>query len=191
MWGHEGSWGAPGTRGPGGPASPVATGGRQAPASLLVSPLQLREDMADLRRDPIVSEIIAAAIEVHRRLGPGLLESTYQVCLVYELVQRGLRVQQQVAIPVFYKGVRLDCGYRIDILVDDGIIVEIKSVATLLPIHTAQVLTYLRLTGARQALIFNFNVLTIKAGLKSYLGDGNNVTQASDQGSDVPGVRDR
>jgi GxxExxY protein len=146
----------------------------------------MSETVAEFQRDPVVTEIIAAAIEVHRRLGPGLLESTYQVCLVYELVQRGIRVEQQVPIPVFYKGVRLDCGYRIDLLVDDGIIVEIKSVATLLPIHTAQVLTYLRLTGARQALILNFNALTIKAGLKSYLGDGNKVTRASDQGSDLP-----
>jgi len=144
--------------------------------------------MVEIKRDPIVSTIFDAAIEVHRQLGPGLLESTYQACLVYELVQRGIRVEQQVAIPVVYKGVRLDCGYRIDLLVDGGIIVEIKSVETLLSIHTAQVLTYLRLTGARQALILNFNELTMMAGVKSFLGYGNKVTHATRPGPDLPGV---
>jgi GxxExxY protein len=128
--------------------------------------------MTDIQRDPIAGEIIAAAVDVHRVLGPGLLESAYQTCLAYELVQRGLRVERQVPVPVTYKGVHLDCGYRLDLLVGADIIVEVKSVEKLAPIHTAQVLTYLRLTGARRALLLNFNGLRLKDGLRSYLGYG-------------------
>ena len=140
--------------------------------------------MDEIKRDPVVSAILDAAIEVHRRLGPGLLESTYQACLVHELLLRGIRVEEQVPIQVVYKGVRLDCGYRLDLLIDGGIIVEIKSVETLLPIHTAQVLTYLRLTDARQALILNFNSVTMMGGVKSFLGKGNKVTRATEQESE-------
>ena len=161
------------------PASP-AKPGHQAPAPFMVSPLQQSGLMAEIQRDPIVSAILDAAIEVHRRLGPGLLESTYHACLVYELRKRGIHVEVEVAVPVVYRGIKLDCGYRLDLLVDGGIIVEIKSVETLLPIHTAQVLTYLRLTDARQALLLNFNELTMMAGVKSFLGSGNRVTHAID-----------
>jgi GxxExxY protein len=129
--------------------------------------------MAEFQSDPVVGEIISAAIEVHRLLGPGLLESTYQSCLGYEFVQKGMRFERQVPVPVVYKGTALDCGYRLDLLVGGDIIVEVKSVDKLLPIHTAQVLTYLRLTGARRALLLNFNGLTLKQGLRSYLGVGN------------------
>jgi len=119
--------------------------------------------------------VVGAAIEVHRTLGPGLLESVYQGCLAYELLQRGIRFRREVAIPVDYKGAHIDCGFRADLLVGDDLIVEIKSVEALLPIHTAQVLTHLRLTGASHALLINFGQLTLKAGLRSYVGRGNEV----------------
>jgi len=131
--------------------------------------------MTGVQRDPIASEIIGGAIEVHRELGPGLLESAYQACLAHELLERGLIVERQVPVPVFFKGIRLDCGYRLDLLVNSDVIVEVKSVERLLPIHDAQVLSYLRLTGARRALLFNFNELTLKQGLRSFLGYGKKV----------------
>ena len=102
----------------------------------------------------------------------------YQSCLAYELTQRKIPFRREVPIPVRYMGTQLDCGYRADLLVDGDLLVEVKSVETLLPIHTAQVLTHLRLTGARQALLINFGQLTLMAGLKSFLGDGNNVPNA-------------
>jgi GxxExxY protein len=129
--------------------------------------------MTEFQSDPVVGGIVHAAIEVHRVLGPGLLESTYQHCLIYELAQQGIPFEQQVPVPVIYKGTKLDCGYRLDLLVEGSVIVEVKSVEKLLAIHTAQVLTYLRLTGARRALLMNFNGVTLKQGLRSYLGMGN------------------
>jgi GxxExxY protein len=120
---------------------------------------------------PASESVIAAAIEVHRTLGPGLLESVYQGCLAYELLQRGVRFRREVAIPVQYKGALLECGYRADLLVEEELIVEVKSVEALQPIHTAQVLTHLRLSGARQALLLNFGQLTLKDGLRSFLGN--------------------
>ena len=126
-------------------------------------------------RHPTTSAVIEAAIQVHRVLGPGLLESVYQGCLAYELLQRNIPFRREVAIPVHYMGARIDCGYRADLLVDGDLLVEIKSVERLAPIHTAQVLTHLKLTGARQALLMNFGQLTLMAGLKSFLGDGNEV----------------
>jgi len=129
--------------------------------------------MVSFQADPTVDHIIGAAIEVHRELGPGLLESAYTTCLAYELLQRKLDFFREAPVPVVYKGERIDCGYRIDLLVEGDVIVEVKSVDALLPIHTAQVLTYLRLTGARRALLLNFNGVTLKEGLRSYLGQGN------------------
>ena len=131
-------------------------------------------------RDRISGIIIAAAIEIHRLMGPGLLESAYIACLVHELIRRGLRVERQVAVPVVFKGAKLDCGFRLDLLVEGDVIVEVKSVEKLAPIHSAQVLTYLRLTGARRALLMNFGGLTLKAGLKSYLGRSTQVPVSSD-----------
>jgi GxxExxY protein len=133
--------------------------------------------MSHVHRDPVAGEIIDAAIKVHRALGPGLLESSYEVCLEHELTVRGLRVERQVPVPIVYEGIRLDCGYRLDLFVDDGIIVEVKSVEKLLPLHTAQVLTYLRLTGARQLLLFNFNSVRLLDGMRSLLGDGKRPSQ--------------
>ena len=107
-----------------------------------------------------------AATEVHRELGPGLLESTYEGCLCHELQLRGIPFQRQVELPVRYKGLQLDFGYRLDVLVDDTIILELKSVETLMPIHNAQLLTYLKLSGKKLGILMNFNVPLLEDGMK-------------------------
>jgi GxxExxY protein len=114
----------------------------------------------------ISGQIVDAAMEVHSALGPGLLESAYQACLVYELRQRQLQVDSQVDLPINYGGVKLDVGYRIDLLVEKCVIVELKAVEKLLPIHEAQLLCYLRLSRCRLGLLINFNVLQLKDGIK-------------------------
>jgi len=114
----------------------------------------------------VTGTIIGAVMEVHRALGPGLLESAYEACLAYELVERGLKVEQQKPLPLVYKAVNLDCGYRLDLLVDDCVIVEIKAVGALEPVHTAQVLSYLKLSGCRVGLLINFNVQVLKRGIR-------------------------
>ena len=121
--------------------------------------------------DSITRAIIGAAIDVHRILGPGLLESAYESCLAYELSQRGLSFRQQVSLPVHYKNVQLDCGYRLDLFVEDEIIVEIKSGEELAPIHQAQLLSYLRVSGKRVGLLINFNVRVLKQGLKRIVNE--------------------
>jgi GxxExxY protein len=113
----------------------------------------------------ITYEIIGCAYKVHSELGPGLLESTYEVCLEYELLQKGYRVQRQLALPVVYNDVKLDAGYRIDLLVEDEVIIELKSVEAVLPIHEAQLLTYLKLSGKKLGLLINFNVKNLKEGI--------------------------
>jgi GxxExxY protein len=113
----------------------------------------------------LTEAIIGAAIEMHRQLGPGLLESTYEQCLCYELSTRGLSVQCQVELPVRYKGVLINCGYRVDILVNETVILELKPVEKILPIHEAQLMTYLCLSGKRIGLLLNFNVTVLKDGL--------------------------
>lgn len=110
--------------------------------------------------------IIGAAIEVHRHLGPGLLETAYDECLCYELSQQGLRFQRQVPLPIRYKGVKLDCNYKLDLLVEDIVIVEIKAIDALLPVHSAQLLTYLKSSDKRVGLLINFNVTMLTKGLK-------------------------
>ena len=110
--------------------------------------------------------IIGAAIEVHRELGPGLLESTYEACLAYELMERGLKVERQKTLPVKYRGVNLDCGYRIDLLVENLVIVELKVVERLEAIHEAQLLSYLKLSGAPIGLLLNFNVIVLRRGIR-------------------------
>lgn len=117
----------------------------------------------------ITDRVIGAAIEVHRSVGPGLLESTYQVCLSRELELRGVVHQREVVLPLQYKGVTLDKAYVIDLLVEDSVIVELKSVATLLPIHEAQILTYLKLKRIPVGLLINFNVKVLHEGLKRFL----------------------
>ncbi len=117
----------------------------------------------------ITREIIGAAMEVHRLLGPGLLESAYEECLVRELALRKLNVERQKPIPIVYKDVKLECGYRIDLLVESRIIVELKSIEAIAPVHQAVVLTYLRLSGQRLGLLINFNVAVLKDGIKRYI----------------------
>lgn len=115
--------------------------------------------------DDLTGAIIGAAIEVHRSLGPGLLESAYEACLLYELQLRGLIVEQQKPLPIFYKDVMLDCGYRLDLVVEGKVIVEIKSVAAIEPIHNAQLLSYLKLSGCKRGLLINFNVKKLVDGV--------------------------
>ena len=114
----------------------------------------------------LTEAIIGAAMEVHRALGPGLLESIYEMCLCRELSIRGIPFERQVLIPVEYKGVKLDCGYRADIVVDGTILLEIKAIDSLLPIHDAQLLSYLKLGGWKIGLLVNFNVELLKNGLR-------------------------
>ena len=114
----------------------------------------------------ISSQIIGAAIEVHKHLGPGLLESSYEACLIHELRDQGFQVKSQIPLPVYYKGINLKTGYRIDLLVENKVIVEIKSIEKLEGIHTAQLLTYLRLTELKLGLLINFNSLRLIDGVK-------------------------
>jgi GxxExxY protein len=109
---------------------------------------------------------VDAAIQVHSALGPGLLESAYETCLAHELQERGLRVRTQVALPVVYKTIQMDLAYRIDLLVEESIVVELKTVSKLLPIHEAQLLTYLKLSGHRIGLLLNFHVPLMREGIK-------------------------
>jgi GxxExxY protein len=119
--------------------------------------------------DALSNRVIGCAIEVHRVLGPGLLESTYEQCLAHELGQAGIRSTLQCALPVRYKEIRLDCGYRVDVLVQDELILELKSAEAILGIHQAQLLTYMRLANIRTGLLINFNVTQLKAGIKRFV----------------------
>ena len=121
-----------------------------------------------MERDPLTAKVIGCAIEVHRTLGPGLLESTYLQCLARELHLQGLAFQLQVPVPVEYKDVRLDCGYRVDVLVEGQLIVELKAVEELKGVHKAQLLTYLKLAKIRTGLLINFNVPVLKNGISRY-----------------------
>jgi GxxExxY protein len=116
--------------------------------------------------DEVARQIVDAALAVHRTLGPGLTEPVYEVCLCYELSQRGLSFRSQLPLPVIYKGIRLDAQLRLDLLVEDCVIVELKSVEHLLPVFEAQLLTYLKLSGKRLGLLINFNVPRLKDGIK-------------------------
>ena len=117
----------------------------------------------------LIERIIGSAIGVHRELGPGLLESVYEECLCFDLKQLGLAYRRQVPLPVVYRGTQLNCGYRMDIVVETQVILEIKAVEQLLPIHEAQMLTYLRLSGLRVALLMNFNTVALKDGLRRFV----------------------
>ena len=114
----------------------------------------------------LTSDIIGAAIEVHRHLGPGLLESAYKQCLARELELRQIPHQCEWPLPLEYKGLRLNCGYRIDILVNSAVVIETKSVETIAPVHEAQLLTYMRIGGWKVGLLINFNVLVLKTGIR-------------------------
>jgi GxxExxY protein len=121
--------------------------------------------MGPLRHEELTQAIIGAAIEVHKELGPGLMESAYEECLCYELSQLGLSFQRQLPLPIQYKKVKLDCAYRLDVVVEDTVILELKSVEELLPIHEAQLMTYLKLSKKPVGFLVNFNVPLLKDGL--------------------------
>jgi len=116
--------------------------------------------------DRLTQRIIGFAIEVHRQLGPGLLESAYEECLCFKFKRDGLAFRRQMAVPVVYKSVRLDCGCRLDIVVQDQVILELETVERLMPIHEAQMLTYMKLSGIRTGLLINFNSAVLKDGLR-------------------------
>jgi len=121
---------------------------------------------AEAQRDTLSDKVIGAAIEVHRHLGPGLLESAYEECLCHELSLRDVVFKRQVPLPLEYKGIHLDCGYRMDVLVEKQLVIELKTVDRLLPIHEAQLLTYLKLGGIRKGLLLNFHAPVLKQGIK-------------------------
>lgn len=121
------------------------------------------------RLNRLTEGIIGAAIQVHRALGPGLLESAYEACLAFELNRRGLGVEQQKPQPLVYEGVKLDCGYRIDLLIEGSVVVEVKSVDKLVPIHEAQLLSYLKLSGCKVGLSINFNVTVLTEGVRRFV----------------------
>lgn len=124
-------------------------------------------DIASVRStDQITEKIIGSAIAVHKALGPGLLESAYEECLCFELAEVGLEFKRQVALPVVYKGVKLDCGYRMDVVVEESVVIEIKAVERIAPVHEAQLLSYLKLTGIKVGLLLNFHVPVLKSGIK-------------------------
>jgi GxxExxY protein len=122
------------------------------------------EAPSTLIHEELTNKIIGSAIEVHRDLGPGLLESAYEECLCHELHLRGINFQRQVALPVKYKNINLDCGYRIDLIVEDAVVLELKCLEHILPVHEAQLLTYLKLTGKRVGLILNFFTAALVRG---------------------------
>lgn len=125
-----------------------------------------RRDAETLSLNELTERVIDACIEIHRTLGPGLLESAYEECLCHELSLTGIRFERQVPLPVHYKEVNLDCGYRLDLVVEQKLIVELKAAEQLLPIHEAQLLTYLKLSNLTLGLLINFNVPVLKAGIR-------------------------
>jgi GxxExxY protein len=118
------------------------------------------------QRDPLTDKVIGLAIDVHRALGPGLLESAYEECLSFEFKTNGVAYQRQVPLPIVYKSIKLECGYRMDFVVNNSLIVELKTVERLLPIHEAQLLTYLRLSGVKTGLLLNFHTDLLRNGIK-------------------------
>ena len=125
--------------------------------------------MIKTAKSELASKVIGAAIDVHRQLGPGLLESAYQACLCHELTVLGIPFVSQAALEIVYKGELIDCAYRMDMVVDRTILLELKSVESLQPIHQAQIISYLKLSGLKQGLLINFNVRVLKDGIKSFL----------------------
>lgn len=124
--------------------------------------------MAELLYRELTGTIIDAAVRVHRQLGPGLLESAYETCLTHVLLQADLYVERQKELPLLFEDIRLDCGYRVDLLINNQVMIELKAVEELSPIHEAQLLTYLRLSGIRVGLLMNFNVLRMRDGIKRF-----------------------
>ncbi len=124
-----------------------------------------------MTENEIATQIVDASYHIHKALGPGLLESAYEVCLAFEVAQRGLKVEQQKPLPVVYREVKLDCGYRLDLLVEESVIVEIKAIDSLAAIHQAQLLSYLKLSGCKVGLLINFNVKVLKDGIRRVVND--------------------
>jgi GxxExxY protein len=122
-----------------------------------------------MKIDELTEKIIGCAIEVHKILGPGLLESAYEECLAYELTKAGLSIERQCLLPIVYKEIKLDHGYRLDIVVEEEVIIELKTVEAISPVHRAQVLTYMKLSGIDLGLIINFNVKMLKDGIKRFV----------------------
>ncbi len=122
-----------------------------------------------MNRNEISGAVVDAAMKVHSALGPGLLESAYAACLKHELIKRGLKVQCEVPLPVIYDGVRLDAGYRLDLVVEDMVVVELKAIEELAPIHQAQIISYLKLSGKPIGLLINFHTLHLKNGIKRFV----------------------
>jgi len=125
-----------------------------------------RKGREGMNENELSSAIIGCALKVHKALGSGLLESAYEACLCYELTRAQLKVEQQKGLPLVYEGVKLECGYRVDLLVEDKVIIELKAVEAISPLHSAQVLTYLKLSNCKLGLIINFNVLLLKDGIR-------------------------
>ncbi len=119
--------------------------------------------------DPLTEKIIGAAIEVHRHLGPGLLESAYEECLCQELSHQGVAFNRQVALPIVYKGTKVEPGFRVDLIVEEKVLLELKAIEKILPIHEAQVLTYLKLSGIGTGLLLNFNAMPLKNGIQRFV----------------------
>lgn len=122
-----------------------------------------------MKFDELSKKVIGCAIEVHKQLGPGLLENTYKQCLAFELSQIGINFQLEAELPVVYKNVKINCGYRIDVLVENQIIIELKSVDSLKPVHEAQILTYMKLSNINIGLLINFNEKLLKSGIKRFV----------------------
>ena len=122
-----------------------------------------------METNEITRKVIGCAIDVHKVLGPGLLESAYEECLSFELEKAGLKIKRQKPTPVIYKDIKLDCGYRIDILVEDSVVVELKVVDEFNPVHFAQILTYMKFSKLKTGLLINFNVTTLKSGIKRFI----------------------
>jgi len=140
------------------------------------------------RVNQITEKVIGCAIEVHRGLGPGLLESAYEECLCYELAQTGLQFRLQVALPVNYKTVKLDCGYRMDLVVEDLVVIEIKAIESLLPVHSAQMITYLKLSGKPVGLLLNFHEETLLRGLKRIAGPSGSLCLCGEKQTDAAAI---
>ncbi|HKI60510.1 MAG TPA: GxxExxY protein [Mariprofundaceae bacterium] len=121
---------------------------------------------AEAQRDALTENVIGAAIEVHKQLGPGLLESAYQICLCHELKLKNIGYKSEVSLPVEYKGIKLDCGYRMDLVVENQLIVELKTAERILPVHEAQLLTYMKLSNIGKGLLLNFHTPVLKQGIK-------------------------
>ncbi len=124
-----------------------------------------------MKKEELTREIIAAAMRVHSELGPGLLESAYEACLFHELLKQGFKVERQKPVPIHYDGILIDCGYRVDLLVNDEIIIELKAVERVLPIHHAQIISYLKLAGKEIGLLINFNVVHLREGITRKISD--------------------